>query len=90
MTQAHDTYCVLYFYYYYISSTSDYQALDLEVWEPLDQKENMSVHSPQARISNAALLVGKGLGYKEGLSDTQETVNVFATLINTFFTPTAK
>jgi len=50
----------------------------------------MSVHGPQARISNAALLVGKGLGYKEELSDTQETVNVFATLINTFFTPTAK
>ena len=26
--QAHYTYCVLSFYYYYISSTSDHQALD--------------------------------------------------------------
>ena len=35
ITQTHYIYCVLYFYFYYISSTSDYQALDLKVWEPL-------------------------------------------------------
>ena len=29
MIQAHYTYCALYFYYYYISSTSDHQALEL-------------------------------------------------------------
>ena len=28
MIQAHYIYCTLYFYYYYISSTSDHEALD--------------------------------------------------------------
>ena len=28
MSQAHIIYCALYFYYYYINSTSDHQALD--------------------------------------------------------------
>ena len=35
MIQAHYIYCSLYFYYYYISSTSDYQALDSQGWGPL-------------------------------------------------------
>ena len=37
MTQAHEIYCALYFYYYYISSTSDHQALDPGGWGPLPQ-----------------------------------------------------
>ena len=35
MIQAHDIYRALYLYYYYISSTSDHQALDPRSWEPL-------------------------------------------------------
>ena len=34
MIQAHCIYCTLYFYYYYISSTSDHQALDPGGWGP--------------------------------------------------------
>ena len=34
-TEAHYVYCALYFYYYYISSISDHQALDLRGWGPL-------------------------------------------------------
>ena len=34
MIQAHYIYYTLYFYYYTISSTSDYQALDPRGWEP--------------------------------------------------------
>ena len=33
--QAHYIYCALYFCYYYISSTSDHQALDPRGWGPL-------------------------------------------------------
>ena len=36
MTQAHHVYRVFYFYCYYISSTSDHQALDPGGWGPLD------------------------------------------------------
>ena len=32
MIQVRDIYCALYFYYYYISSTSDRQALDPGGW----------------------------------------------------------
>ena len=32
MIKAHYIYCALYFYYYYISSTSDRQALDPGGW----------------------------------------------------------
>ena len=35
MIQAHYIYCVLYFHYYYISSTSSHQALDPGSWGPL-------------------------------------------------------
>ena len=35
MIQAHSIYCELYFYYYYISSTSDHQTLDPGVWGAL-------------------------------------------------------
>ena len=35
MIQTHSNYCVLYFNYYYISSTSDHQALNPGGWEPL-------------------------------------------------------
>ena len=35
MIQVHCIYCVLYFYYYYICSTSDHQALDPGGWGPL-------------------------------------------------------
>jgi len=34
MIQAHDTYCALYFYYYYISPSSDHQVLDARGWGP--------------------------------------------------------
>ena len=39
MIQAHYIDCALYFYYYYISSTSDHQALDPEGWGPLMSKD---------------------------------------------------
>ena len=39
MIQAHYGYCAFYFYYYYISFTSDYQALDPRVWGPLLKKQ---------------------------------------------------
>ena len=35
VTQAHYVNCALYSYYYYISSTSDHQALDPRGWGPL-------------------------------------------------------
>ena len=35
MIQAHYIYCELYFYYNYISFTSDHQALDHRGWRPL-------------------------------------------------------
>ena len=35
MIQVHYIYCALSFYYYYISSTSDHQALDPRGWGPL-------------------------------------------------------
>ena len=35
MIQVHSIYHALYFYYYYISFTSDHQALDLRGWGPL-------------------------------------------------------
>ena len=35
MIQTHYIYCILYFYYHYISSTSDHQASDPEGWGPL-------------------------------------------------------
>ena len=35
MTQEHYIYCALNFYFYYISSTSDDQVLDLRSWGPL-------------------------------------------------------
>lgn len=34
MIQAHYIYCALYIYYYYITSTSDHQALDVRSWGP--------------------------------------------------------
>ena len=39
MIQAHHIYCVLYFYNYYISSTSDHQALDPRGWGPLNSSK---------------------------------------------------
>ena len=35
MIQMHYIDCALYFYYYYISSTSDHWAIDLGGWGPL-------------------------------------------------------
>ena len=35
MIQVHYIYCALYFYYYYIRSTSDHQALGPGSWGPL-------------------------------------------------------
>ena len=37
MIQVHYIYCVLYFYYYYINSTSDHQVLGPGAWGPLSQ-----------------------------------------------------
>ena len=36
MIQGYYTYCAIYFYYYYISSISDHQALDPRSWGPLE------------------------------------------------------
>ena len=41
MIQAHYIDCVLYFYYYYIRSTSDNQALDPRGWGTPDLSEKM-------------------------------------------------
>ena len=43
MIQAHDIYCALHFYYYYISSTSDHQSLDPRDWGHL--LERVFVHA---------------------------------------------
>ena len=42
MIQAGYIYCALYFYYHYISSTSDRQAFDPAGWGPLDCRRYMS------------------------------------------------
>ena len=46
LIQPHYIYCTLYFYYYYISSTSDHQALDPQGWGPLLEHELTPLHSP--------------------------------------------
>ena len=45
MLQAHYMYCALYFYYYYISSNSDHQALDPGAWGPLPYKLHSIFHA---------------------------------------------
>ena len=57
MSQAHYICYALYFYYYYISSTSDHQALDLRVWgipalcdSGFDQGGRASVDMDQFRV----------------------------------------
>ena len=42
MIQVHYIYCALYFYYYYISSTSDHEALDSRGWGCLLQSQSVS------------------------------------------------
>ena len=37
MIQAHYIYCVVYLYFYYVSSTLDHHALDPEGWGPLSR-----------------------------------------------------
>ena len=44
MIRAHYIYCALYFYYYYISSTSDHQTLGPGDWRPL-RRGNMAACS---------------------------------------------
>ena len=39
--QTHCIYCVLYFYYYYINSASDHQALDPRCWGTLAWKPSL-------------------------------------------------
>ena len=39
--QTHCIYCALYFYYYYINSASDHQALDPRCWGPLGWKPSL-------------------------------------------------
>ena len=56
MIQAHYTYCALYFYYYYISSTSDHQALDPRGCRPLT-KHNVRPRVYNCLLSPAMLLV---------------------------------
>ena len=43
--QGHYIYCALYFYYYYLSSTSDHQALDWRGWGPWDQGTVVRLHT---------------------------------------------
>ena len=42
MIQSHYIYGALYFYYYYISITSNHQALDPEGWRPLKYRMSFS------------------------------------------------
>ena len=46
MIQVHYSYCALYFYYYYISLTSDHQALDPEGWGPLSYMKDGNRSAP--------------------------------------------
>ena len=46
LIQVNYIYCALYFYYYYISSTSDHQALDPQGWGPLLEHELTPLHPP--------------------------------------------
>ena len=41
--QVHYVYCGLYFYYYYLSSISEHQALDPRGWEPLPKRDGGQV-----------------------------------------------
>ena len=45
MIQVHYIYYALYFYVYYISSTSDHQALDPRGWGPLFYSESLTLGS---------------------------------------------
>ena len=45
MLQAHYMYCALYFYYYYIRSNSDHQAVDSGGWGPLPYKLHSISHA---------------------------------------------
>ena len=45
MMQVHYIYRVLYFYYYYISSISDHQALDPRAWDPWHQFSSVQLLS---------------------------------------------
>ena len=46
MIQVHYSYCALYFYYYYISLTSDHQALDPKGWGPLSYMKDANRSAP--------------------------------------------
>ena len=45
MIKAHYIYCALNFYYYYISPTSDHQALDPRSWGPLQAMSSVILNN---------------------------------------------
>ena len=51
MIPAHYVYCGLYFDYYYISSTSDHQALDPGHWEPQPYRAAMMIKGDNTHIT---------------------------------------
>ena len=62
MIQEHYIYCVLYFYYYYISSTLDHQALGRRDWGPLMYTINKDYDKALAYHMKALTIMQKILG----------------------------
>ena len=62
MIQVYYTYCVLYFYYYCLSSTSDHEALDPGVWKPLiDNLKWILFYSDNWKINQWSVIRGQEL-----------------------------
>ena len=74
MIQAHYIYCALNFYFYYISSTSDHQALDPRGWGP--QLARGAVAATDAGRPLECRRAECGSGGKDG--DSSTGVQVFA------------
>jgi len=53
MIQAYHTFSALYFYYY-ISSNSDHQALDSRIWRPLDKRGAFTGKTADPRLERLA------------------------------------
>ena len=87
MIQAHYMYCTLYFYYYYISSISDHQALDPGGWGPLLQTMfSVSSHGPSLTTYQANCDMTpssyEGAGGKTEISDGSVCVCLVASVMS--------
>ena len=68
MIQAHCIYCALYFYYYCISSTSDYQASDLRGWGPLCEGSSVRRQREQRLGGGAVAWSAEAMGLVQCLA----------------------